>query len=148
MRNERVIRAGHLLAGVFVLLLLFGARGFLGEHPLVAAGLLALFAPAYWTAARVMGHREFLYPAALLLVLAYHLAIWAWGVPLELHPLALLVPVAVLWALGRLRISGIPDGHRTLYGANALLIAIASLWILLRASWFYREQPGAVAAAL
>ncbi|HEY0592184.1 MAG TPA: NapC/NirT family cytochrome c, partial [Thermoanaerobaculia bacterium] len=47
-----------------------------------------------------------------------------------------------------LRISGIPDGHRTLYGANALLIAIASLWILLRASWFYREQPGAVAAAL
>ena len=149
MRNERVIEAGHLLAGVFVLLLLFGARGFFGEHPLLAAALLALFAPAYWAAARATGHREFLYPAVLLLVLAYHLAIYAWGVPLELHPLALLVPVAVFWSLGRLRITGgVADGHRSLYGANALLIAIASIWILARASWFYREQPAAIAAAL
>ncbi len=149
MRNERVIRAGHLLAGVFLLLLLFGARGFFGEHPLVAAGLLALFAPAYWAAARVMAHREFLYPAVLLLVLAYHLAIYAWGVPLELHPLALLVPIAILWTVARLRITGgVPDGHRTFFGTNALLIAVASLWILIRASWFYREQPGAISAAL
>ncbi len=149
MKNERVIQAGHLLAGVFVLLLLFGARGFLGEHPLVAAGLLALFAPAYWAAARVMGDRGFLYPAALLLVLAYHLAIYAWGVPLELHPLALLVPVALLWIAARWRITrAVPDGHRALYGVNAVLIALASLWVLVRASWFYREQPGAIAAAL
>lgn len=149
MPGKRVIQAGHFLALVFVTLLLIGARHYLGAHPLSAGLLLAAFAPAYYAAARVTGYRHFLYPAVLLLVLAYHLLLHAAGVPPALQPLCALLPVALLTAAARRGMPARPDGApQSLHGANALIIAALAAWVLLRVSWFHAQAPLATALAL
>jgi len=134
MPDKRVVQAGHLLAMLFVALLLVGARQYLGAHPFLAGVLLAAFAVPYYAATRITGYRQFLYPSVLLLVLAYHLLLYGAGLPPALQPLAALAPVAI--------ISFIAARNRSvaesLYGANAVLIASMALWILFRLAWFYK----------
>jgi hypothetical protein len=87
MPDERTIEAGHLLAVLFVALLLAGANQYLGAYPVIAGLLLAAFAFPCFAAARIMGERQFLYRALLLLVLAYHHLLSAMGIAPALQPL-------------------------------------------------------------
>jgi len=144
MPDKRVVQAGHLLAMLFVALLLVGAHQYLGAHPLLAGVLLAAFAVPYYAAARITGYRQFLYPSVLLLVLAYHLLLHGAGLPPSLQPLAALAPVAVI-SLIAARNRPVAE---SLYGANAILIASMALWILFRVAWFYQQAPVATALAL
>jgi len=143
MRDKRVVEAGHLLAMLFVALLLVGAHQYMGAHPLLAGLLLAAFAAPYYAATRITGYRQFLYPSVLLLVLAYHLLLDAAGLPPALQPLAGLVPVVVIGIIAARNTL-----KQSLYGANALLIGAMALWILFRLTWFYQQAPLATALSL
>ncbi len=149
MPNKRVIQAGHLLALVFTALLLLGGRAFFVQHPMVAGLLLAACAPAYYVAARVTGFRQFLYPGLLLWVLAFHLLLYAAGLPAARHPLAALVPIAVFVLAAR---AGIPrhiEGVAcTLYVTNNAIIFVFAAWILVRVTWFFTAAPITTALAL
>ncbi len=149
MPNKRVIEAGHLLAMVFVALLLAGANQYLGAHPFIAGLLLAAFAFPYYTAARITGERQFLYPAVLLPVLAYHLLLHGMGIAPELHPLFALLPVAVIYTIASQNLfQRPPRASQALYGANGVLIGVMALWVLFRLTWFYDQAPLATALAL
>lgn len=149
MERKRVIQAGHVLAILFIALLLVGARGFLSTHPVLAGLLLVAFAPAYYFAARITGYRQFLYPAVLLTVLAYHLLLHGAVLVLAGQPLAALVPMAAIYLAA---VSGLPrrieGAAETLYGSNELLITVFALWILLRVPWFYAHAPLSTSVAL
>src|ERR1039458_5529898 len=158
MPNKRLIEAGHLVAIVFVALLLLGAHAFLAAHPALAALLLVAFAPAYYLAARTTGQRQFLYPAVLLLVLAYQLLLRAAGLPDPWQPLGAVLPLALIYLAAR---AGIPrefadaksafrftDARASLYGCAYLLIAAFTAWILVRVTWFYEQAPVAACLAL
>ena len=149
MPNKRVIEAGHLLAMVFVALLLAGANQYLGAHPFIAGLLLAAFAAPYYTAARITGERRFLYPAVLLLVLAYHLLLHGMGIAPALQPLFALLPVAFIYTIAGQNLLHRPErASQALYGANGVLIGAMALWILVRLPWFYHQAPLATALAL
>src|SRR5512146_1506209 len=117
MPSKRVIQAGHILAMVFIALLLAGARGFLSAHPVLGGALLALVAPVYYVAARVSGHRQFLHPASLLVVLGFQLVVYGAGVPIEFQPLVSLLAIGLL-ALAALRGAPkhVPEGALSFYG--------------------------------
>lgn len=142
MLAKRVIQPGHVAAILFVTLLLVGARTFLGTHPILAGLLLAAFAPAYYFAARITRYREFLYPAVLLLVLAYHLVLHGAGVALALQPLGSLIAVAVIYLAA---VRGLPRkverAAESFYGSNDLLISVFVIWILVRVPWFFGQAP-------
>ncbi len=149
MPSKRLIQAGHFLAIVFVVLLLVGARGYLAAHPFVAGLLLAAFAPAYLAAARISGYRQFLCPAALLLVVGWQLVLHGAGLPLHLQPLFAVIPVAFFAAAaeqGWVRKPGGAGG--VLHAANEVVIFVFTAWVLLRAAWFYEQSPLSAAAAL
>ncbi len=149
MPNKRVIEAGHLLAMVFVTLLLAGAHQYLGAHPFIAGLLLGAFAVPYYAAARITSERRFLYHAALLLVLAYHLLLYGAGIAPALQPLFALVPVAFIYTIASQNLLHRPEGaSQALYGANGVLIGVMALWILVRLAWFYQQSPLATALAL
>lgn len=149
MPSKRVIQAGHVLAILFVALLLVGARGFLAAHPVLAAVLLAAFAPCYYFAARITGYRQFLYPSVLLAVLAYQLLLDGAGLPLAWQPFSLLIPVAVIYLAAR---AGVPrrvkDASLSLHGVNTLIITVFGLWILFRVPWFFDRAAVITAIAL
>jgi nitrate/TMAO reductase-like tetraheme cytochrome c subunit len=149
MPTKRVIQAGHILAMVFIALLLAGARGFLGAHPVLSGVLLALVAPVYYVAARVSGHRQFLHPASLLAVLGFQLVVYGAGVPIEFQPLVSLVPVGLLFLIAsRGLLKRIEDGSLSLYGAINFIIGAFTLWTLLRLSAQFAAAPWATALAL
>ncbi len=149
MPNKRVIQAGHLLGMVFVSLLLAGARQYLLAHPLLSGLLLAAFAVPYYSAARITGTRQFLYPAVLLAVLAYHLLLVAFGLPAVLQPLYALFPLVVINTIAGVKLPNRPErASESLYGANCVLVAAMSLWILFRLAWFYQVAPLPTALAL
>ena len=149
MPTKRVIQAGHILAMVFIALLLAGARGFLGAHPVLSGVLLALVAPVYYVAARVSGHRQFLHPASLLVVLGFQLVVYGAGVRAEFQPLASLVPVGLLLlAASRRILKRIEGSSLSLYGATNFVIGAFSFWILLRISAQFADSPWATALAL
>jgi len=149
MPNKRVIEAGHLLAMIFVALLLAGANQYLGAHPFIAGLLLAAFAFPYFAAARIMGERQFLYPAVLLLALAYHLLLFGLGIAPPFQPLFALLPVAVIHTIASQNPPSRPErASQALYGANAVLIGAMALWVLFRLTWFYHQAPLATALAL
>jgi len=149
MPNKRVIQAGHLLAMLFVALLLAGANQYLGAHPFIAGLLLAAFAFPYYTAARITGERQFLYPAVLLVVLAYHLFLHGTGIAPALQPLFALLPVAVIYTIANRNLLHRPErASQALYGANGVLIGAMALWVLFRLAWFYQQAPLATALAL
>ena len=149
MPSKRVIQAGHLLAILFVALLLVGARGFLAAHPVLAAVLLAAFAPCYYFSARITGYRQFLYPSVLLAVLAFQLLQYGAGLPQAWQPFSLLIPVAVIYLAAR---AGLPrrvkDAFLSLHGVNNLIIAVFGLWILFRVPWFFERAAVVTALAL
>ncbi|MGA7614397.1 MAG: NapC/NirT family cytochrome c [Thermoanaerobaculia bacterium] len=149
MQESRVIHAAHLLASVFVLLLLVGARRFLATQPFVSAILLLLFVPVYYTAARVRSFGRFLYPAAFLLVLAWALVLHGAGVPLALQPVGAILPIIGFYWAGE---TGVPrrveNSAAVLGRVNDIIIAVFSLWIVVRFSWFLKEAPWGAGAAL
>lgn len=149
MEKKRVVQPAHLIAFLFVAFLLVGAHGFLRSHPALAGVLLAAFAPLYYFAGRTTGHRIFLYPVVLLLITAYHLLLYAAGVPPAWLPLCSLAVVGVVYALAR---SGYPrsvaGSPASLYGSNAIFIAIFALWVLWGLRWFFAHAPEATAGAL
>lgn len=149
MPNKRVVQAGHLLAVVFVALLLFGARAFLAAHPVIAGLLLLAFAPTYYFAARITGYRQFLYPAGLLAVLAYQLLLHGAGLPLAWQPLSALLPIALIYLAAQ---TGVPrsveNASLSLHGVNNLIIAVFGLWILFRVPWFLERAAVATGLAL
>ncbi|HXZ40571.1 MAG TPA: hypothetical protein VEG68_07510, partial [Terriglobales bacterium] len=125
MPSKRVIQVGHLLAILFVALLLVGARGFLAAHPVLAAVLLAAFAPCYYFAAKITGYRQFLYPSVLLTVLAFQLFQYGAGLPLAWQPLSLLIPVAVIYLAAWAGVPGsVENASLSLHGVNNLIIAV------------------------
>lgn len=149
MPNKRVMQAGHLLAMLFVALLLAGANQYLGAHPFIAGLLLAAFAFPYYTAARITGERQFLYPAVLLVVLAYHLLLHGMGIAPALQPLFTLLPLAVIYTIASRNLLNRPErANQALYGANGMLIGAMALWILFRLAWFDHQAPLATALAL
>jgi len=149
MPSKRVIQAGHVLAIVFVALLLVGARGFLAAHPVLAAVLLAAFAPCYYFAAKITGYRQFLYPSVLLAVLAYQLLQYGAGVSPAWQPFSLLIPVAVIYLAARTGVPrGVKDAYLSLHGVNNLIIAVFGLWILFRVPWFFERAAVVTALAL
>jgi nitrate/TMAO reductase-like tetraheme cytochrome c subunit len=149
MPNKRLIEAGHLLAMLFVALLLAGANQYLGAHPFIAGLLLAAFAFPYYTAARITGERQFLYPAVLLLVLAYQLLLHGMGIAPALQPLFALLPLAVIYTVASQSLARRPErASQALYGANGVLIGAMALWVLFRLAWFYHQAPLATALAL
>lgn len=149
MPTKRVIQAGHFLSMVFVALLLTGAREYWGAHPLISGVLLAAFAVSYYAAARVIANRQFLYPAVLLGMFAYHLMLAGAGLPLTLQPLFSLISLTVFTAFAVWDNVAEPKGSRlSLYGANAILIGAMTIWILFRLNWFYQQAPLATAAAV
>jgi len=149
MEKQRVIQPAHLAAILFVALLLVGAHSFLRAHPALAGVLLAAFAPVYYFAGRTTGHRLFLYPVVLLLVTAYHLLLYAAGVPAAWLPLCSLAAVAVIYALARRGYPRSVEGSpASLYGSNNIFIAVFALWVLWSLRWFFAEAPEATAGAL
>src|ERR1017187_4696969 len=143
------MQAGHLLAMLFVALLLAGANQYLGAHPFIAGLLLAAFAFPYYTAARITGERQFLYPAVLLVVLAYHLLLHGMGIAPALQPLFTLLPLAVIYTIASRNLLNRPErANQALYGANGMLIGAMALWILFRLAWFDHQAPLATALAL
>jgi hypothetical protein len=149
MPNKRVIQVGHLLAIFFVALLLVGARGFLATHPVLAAVLLAAFAPCYYFAAKITGYRQFLYPSVLLTVLAYQLLLHGAGLPVAWQPISLLIPVAAIYLAARTRVPrSVENAALSLHGLNNLIIAVFSLWILFRVPWFFAHAAVATGVAL
>jgi len=149
MEKKRVIQPAYLLILFFVAFLLVGAHGFLRAHPALAGVLLAAFAPFYYFAARTTGHRLFLYPLVLLLVTAYHLFLYAVGVPVAWLPLCSLAAVAAVYTLAH---KGYPrsvaGSAASLYGSNAILIAVFALWVLWSLRWVFAHAPEATAGAL
>lgn len=144
---KRIIEAGHLLSVIFVALLLLGARGFLLQHPILAGALLIAFAPAYYFAARITDHRQFLYPAVLLPVVAYHLWLYGAGLPAQSQPLLAVLPLVAIYLMVRAAVPrGIAGSARTLTGSAYLIIAAFSLWILYRGAWL--RDTAAVVATL
>ncbi len=149
MPSKRVIQAGHILALVFIALLLAGARGFLGAHSVLSGALLALVAPVYYVAARVSGHRQFLHPAALLATLGFQLVIYGAGVPFQYQPLVSLAPIALLFLLAiRAPLKRVEDASLSLFGAINFTIAAFSIWVLLRISEQFAHAPTTTAVAL
>ncbi len=149
MPSKRVIQAGHILAMVFIALLLAGARGFLGAHPILSGVLLGLVSPVYYIAARVTGHRQFLHPSMLLGVLAFQLLAYGAGVPLARQPLVSLAPLGLMLLAAERRWSWhVPDAALSLFGAINFILGVFFLWMMLEARWFFAQAPLTTAVAL
>jgi len=96
MNNNRLSKAGHLLALFLVLFLLFMARGFLATRPLLSGACFLFFSVLYLIATLVSRENYFLYPVMFFGALSYYLFLYFFGVSPPAFPAFSLLLVFVL----------------------------------------------------
>lgn len=142
MSEQRTVALGHAAVLAFATVLLAAAQKFLVLHPLIAALLLAAFAPAYLIAARMNGKRQFLYPFLILLIISYNLFLFGAGFPFKYLTIFSTVPLFAVYFAAKKKIFGAIDGSETTaFAVNALLIAVFTLAILFRPISLFHDVP-------
>lgn len=91
---EPVNKFGHVVALIFITILLFSGLRFLRSHPLLSGLSLIGFALFYFVSVRILEQGYFIYPGVLLFTTGYYFVLSQWQVGAENYPL-LSIPIAL-----------------------------------------------------
>ena len=135
-------KIGHLLGLLFVIVLLFSTRSFLGKQPLLSCISFLFFACLYVMTTVQSGENLFLYPVMLFGTLSYYLFIHMLGVPTEHFPAYSLFFVSSLLLAARL-LEKREQHYFTvpLYRGMLYTVIIFSCWILFDIKAYYADLP-------
>ncbi|MDE3090623.1 MAG: hypothetical protein KGJ80_14690 [Chloroflexota bacterium] len=146
MRQNITQLWGHLFALFFTAVLLLVGMNFFQLQPLLSAVILSIFAAIYLAAALISRRSLTVYPATLLLVVAYNLVLYGLGVPGIFLPLASSPVVFVLYLLARrLNRKDFDFVSGSLNGAG-ILVVIAIAFIVLLQAGSYAATASVVAS--
>ena len=93
--DQKIFTGTYVVGNVFIALLLLSSYTYLGTFPFISALLFFVFAGAFLVTYRVSNRYGFLYPAAVLTVVAYFLLLSGFGIP-SLHFPVFSLPVLAL----------------------------------------------------
>ncbi len=131
MNNNRLSKAGHLLALFLILILLFMARGFLATRPLLSGSSFLFFSILYLIATLVSRENYFLYPVMFFGALSYYLFLYFFGVSPPAFPAFSLLLVFILLLAAYLLERGDKKIYATpLEKGMAVTVLIFTLWIV------------------
>ncbi|MFQ6015294.1 MAG: hypothetical protein ACE5NP_07615 [Anaerolineae bacterium] len=140
--SQTIYDVGHILATIFMVILLIGGKTYLLAHPLVGAFLLGFSAILLLVAVIVGGKNGFLYPLTFLAVAAYYLVAYSLAVEPRFYPSLAMRLVLTLLVLGKAlgRVRG-EAPSLALYRSTYPIVFIFTLYILTNVVTYAEKDP-------
>ena len=98
--DQKIFTGAYVIGNIFIALLLLSSYTYLGTYPFLSALVFFGFAAAFSTSFFVSERYGFLYPAAVLAVVAYYLLLAGFGTPSIQFPVFSLPVLALILTVG------------------------------------------------
>lgn len=134
-------KIGHFLGLIFILILLFSTRSYLGTNPLLSAVCFLFFTVLYLVTTIQTKERIFIYPVLFFGTLAYYLFLYLINVPTLTFPAFSLVFVfGLLTAALHLEKRDLQYYTIPLYRGILYTSIIFTMWIFLDTTFYYTQM--------